>query len=202
MDDLSSPLEDWEYDELDGFLLSLGHDQAVQNLSEFDGFVTALVSGPELIVPSEWLPVVWGGAEHAPRLDSPEAFGQLFNLMVRHLNSTAATLTEDPGAYEPCFMENAMRGKTYTVVEDWCIGYMKAVMMDEERWRRKDTDLVELLSPIPLFASDSGWDLLDQLSNRHFDYLQNEIVATARTVHAHWLKHRGELPAATEYSVH
>jgi uncharacterized protein len=202
MDKLASPLEDWEYDELDGFLLSLEHDQAVQNLSEFDGFVTALISGPDLIVPSEWLPVVWGGAENAPRLDSPEAFAQLFELMVRHLNSTSATLLEDPRSFEPCFMENDVRGKTHKVVEDWCIGYMKAVMMNEERWRQNGEDLVELLSPIPLFASDAGWDLLDQLSDRHFEYLQNEISVTARTVHAYWLKLRGELPEATEYSVH
>ena len=202
MDKLSSPLEDWEYDELDGFLLSLEHDMAVQNLSEFDGFVTALVSGPDLVVPSEWLPVVWGGAEHAPRLDSPEDFGQMFDLMVRHFNSTVGNLLEKPEAYEPCFMENTVRGKTYTVVEDWCIGYMKAVMMNEERWRQNGEDLVELLSPIPLFASDAGWDLLDQLSDRHFEYLQNEIVVSARAVHAYWLKLRGELPAATGHSVH
>ena len=202
MDDLFSPLEEWEYDELDGFLLSLEHDQAVQNLSEFDGFITALVSGPEMIVPSEWLPVVWGGAENAPRLDSPEEFRQMFSLMVRHLNSTVATLLEDASAYRPCFMENTVRGKSYTVVEDWCIGYVKGVMMCEERWCQNGEDLVELLSPIQLFASEAGWDLLDQLSDKHFEYLQDQVVETARAVHAYWLEKRGEFSSPTEYSVH
>ena len=202
MDDLFSPLEDWEYDELDGFLLSLEHDQAVRNLSEFDGFITALVSGPELIVPSEWLPVIWGGAENAPRLESPEAFQQVFKLMVRHLNSTVATLLEDARGYEPCFMENVVRGKTYTVVEDWCIGYLKGVMMCEERWRENGEDLVELLSPIQLFASELGWELLDQLADKHFEYLQDQIAETARAVHAYWLEKRGEFAPPTGYSVH
>lgn len=201
-DDFSLPLEEYEYNELDGFLLSLEHDEAVRNLSEFDGFVTALVSGPELIVPSEWLPVVWGGAENAPRLDSPEEFGQMFELMVRHLNTTAVTLIENPGAYEPCFMESVVRGKTWIVVEDWCIGYMKGVMMCEKSWGKNGADLVELLSPIPLFSSNDGWDLLDQLSDRHFEYLQNEIAPTVRAVHAYWLERRGEFAPPAEYSIH
>lgn len=201
-EDISSPLEDWEYDELDGFLISLEHDQAVRNLSEFDGFITALISGPELVVPSEWLPVVWGGADSAPRLDSPEEFMQMFNLMVRHLNSTVATLMEAPKDYEPCFLENTIRGKTYTVVEDWCIGYMKGVMMCEKQWLQNGEDLVELLSPIQLFASELGWELLDQLADKHFEYLQNQIAETARTVHSYWLKRRGDQPPPTAYSVH
>jgi len=32
-------------------------------LSDLDGFLTGIVVGPELILPSEWLPVIWGGAE-------------------------------------------------------------------------------------------------------------------------------------------
>ena len=62
-EDLSAPLDDFEYDELDGFLLALDSDRAVQNMSELDGFVTAIVSGPEYVAPSEWLPVLWGGGE-------------------------------------------------------------------------------------------------------------------------------------------
>ncbi|MDF3856229.1 UPF0149 family protein [Paracoccus pantotrophus] len=30
------------------------------SLSEFDGYVTGILSCPDLIPPSEWLPHVWG----------------------------------------------------------------------------------------------------------------------------------------------
>ena len=30
-------------------------------LSDLDGFLTGIAIGPELILPSEWLPVIWGG---------------------------------------------------------------------------------------------------------------------------------------------
>ncbi len=66
----NAPLTDDELDRLDTFLLdrlpdddSLDDDSADAGIicaSELDGLLTAIVSGPELISPSQWLPVVWG----------------------------------------------------------------------------------------------------------------------------------------------
>ena len=39
-------------------LLALGDDAML--LEELDGFIAGLLVCPELIKPSEWLPVVWG----------------------------------------------------------------------------------------------------------------------------------------------
>lgn len=190
LQDLSQPLDDFEYDELETFLLSIEEEEAVLNISEFDGFITAVVSGPEPIPPTEWLPVIWGGENNAPVLESPEVFERLTNLMMRHHNTTAITLLENPDSFEPMFMENEVEGRSYMVVDDWCIGYMKGVMLRPENWSRNDTDVIELLSPIPLFTSDVGWDLLDQLADRHVEYLQKQVASAARDAFAHWLRRR------------
>lgn len=199
LQDLSLPLDDFEYDELESFLLSLEHDEAVLNISEFDGFITAIVSGPETVPPAEWLPVIWGGETHAPALESPDDFERLANLMVRHHNTTALTLLEDPDSFDPWLMENEVDGRVYLVVDDWCIGYMKGVMLRADAWSRDDTDAIELLSPIPLFTSDEGWDLLDQLADRHVEYLQKQVAVAARDAYAHWLRRREsfEVPEGT-----
>src|SRR3954470_23245190 len=50
-----------DLDLLDRYLLS---DEAPDNgmaLSDLDGFLTGILVGPELIIPSEWLPHIWGG---------------------------------------------------------------------------------------------------------------------------------------------
>lgn len=189
-DELTIPLDDFEYDELESFLLSLEYDEAVLNMSEFDGFVTAIISAPETIPPTEWLQLVWGGDRNSPALESPEDFERLVGLMMRHYNTTAITLLEDPDSFEPWFMENRVEGKTYLVVDDWCIGYMKGVMLRPERWQQAEPDLFEILSPIPLFTSDEGWDLLDQLADKHVEYLQNQVAPAARAAHAYWLGNR------------
>ena len=60
---LDEPLSDADYDELEVFLGSNAVPQDCMDLEMLDGFLTAVVSGPELIQPSEWLPVVWSDSQ-------------------------------------------------------------------------------------------------------------------------------------------
>ena len=188
--ELDLPLDDFEYDELESFLLDLESDAAVFNISEFDGFVTALISGPEPVAPEEWMPVIWGGGRRPPKLKKPGGFARIAELMLRHFNTTAATLQHDPEQFEPWFMENEVSGRIYPVVDDWCIGYMKAVMLRPEAWRVDEAEMVERLAPISLFSSEDAWDFLEQLADRHVEYLQNEIAPVARALYAFWLQQR------------
>ena len=51
----SGPLTDREIEELNGFLLTdEGLDNAM-DVSTFDGFICAVLSGPNVIMPSEWM---------------------------------------------------------------------------------------------------------------------------------------------------
>jgi uncharacterized protein len=53
---LRTELSDGEIDELEDFLQSRCLPKGGMNTSMLDGYLTAIVSGPELIPPSEWLP--------------------------------------------------------------------------------------------------------------------------------------------------
>ena len=48
-------------EELDEFLLSDDAPEDCLQLSDLDGFLTGIVVGPELIMPSEWVPCIWRG---------------------------------------------------------------------------------------------------------------------------------------------
>jgi uncharacterized protein YecA (UPF0149 family) len=50
-----------DLDYLDKWLSSDGSPPNSMMLSDLDGFLTAVAIGPDLIMPSEWLPLVWGG---------------------------------------------------------------------------------------------------------------------------------------------
>lgn len=202
MHDFNIPLDDYEFEELDSFILTLENEHAVHSVSELDGLVTAIVSGPETIMPSEWLPLVFGDAGDAPMAESAEEFERIVKLVMRHLNATAETLLDEPESYEPCFMENTVKGKTFLMVDDWCIGFMKGVMLREEAWSGTGDDMVELMAPIPLFTSDQGWDLLDQLADNHVEYLQKQVAPAARAIHAYWLNQRENVLKPKGYSVH
>jgi len=83
---LSGPID---LDALDDYLMS---DHAPDNglgLSDLDGFLTGIVVGPELILPSEWLPVIWGGDEPEFQTET-EMRMVLGTIMGRYLSGVGA----------------------------------------------------------------------------------------------------------------
>ena len=50
-----------DLDALDDFLMSDRAPSESMMLSDLDGFLTGIAVGPELVLPSEWLPLIWGG---------------------------------------------------------------------------------------------------------------------------------------------
>lgn len=56
---LHQPLSDEEIEELDLILMNQPDDIDSMSVSMLDGFLTAVVSGPNSIMPSIWMPWVW-----------------------------------------------------------------------------------------------------------------------------------------------
>src|SRR6516225_1538705 len=55
------PVDQVDLEALDRFLMSDRSPPDSMMLSDLDGFLTGIAVGPELVLPSEWLPLVWGG---------------------------------------------------------------------------------------------------------------------------------------------
>src|SRR5260370_37550793 len=68
----SGPLTDREIEELDAFLLAEDGLENPMDFYTFDGFICAVLSGPNTIMPSEWLRWVWdqGEGERPPEVGS------------------------------------------------------------------------------------------------------------------------------------
>lgn len=188
--DLFSPLTEQEYEELDEFLLSLDNDEGIFCVSELDGFFTAVVSGPEMIAPSQWLPMIWGDDEAAPEWESEKAFERIFGLLIRLMNSISATLMEEPMEFEPCFLETIVEGESCAIVDEWCEGYMKAVALHPEGWAEMPMAYEDYLAPMLMFTTDEGWDQLEGMEPQEIAFWQAQIVKSARRIHAYWLQQR------------
>jgi uncharacterized protein len=195
--DLSSPLRDDELDRLQSILLervdedvaSGDRDEGVLNVSELDGLLTAVVSGPVTITPSRWLPAVWGDFE--PAWNSLEDYQEFMSLVLRHMNDIAASLVDEPETFEPMYLENVASGDAVVVVDEWCAGYVRGVDLAADEWCAASPDIVQLLAPIRAFTASTDW-LAHELPETEAAKLRDAIVPNVRALHAYWLARRAE----------
>jgi uncharacterized protein len=125
----NDPLTDAELDRLGEFLAACEGGDAM-NVEELDGFFAALVAGPEIVVPSEYLPEVFGGETDAHEFDSIEEANDILALLMRHWNDIAATLSGGE-VYVPILLEDE-RGVQNG--NDWARGFMRGVDMCHGGW--------------------------------------------------------------------
>lgn len=124
------PLTEAELDRLTEFLRKSKGGQAM-NIEEFDGFFAALIAGPEVVVPSEYLPEVFGGE----MWDTCEFAGfdeanDILGLIMRHWNGIAATLHKGD-VHMPILLED---DNGVCQGSDWSRGFIRGLDMRSAAW--------------------------------------------------------------------
>lgn len=202
MNDIFAPLSEKEIDQLEELLLNriddetdtLGKDEGIFDISSLDGFFTAIVSGPVMIKPSQWIPSIWGDFE--PEWESEKEFEIMSTLLIRHMNSIAEHLMNEPESFQPLFMQREVDGKIYTIVDDWCYGYMMGIDLCAVKWHLDSMDMTILLTPIQIFGTEAGWKKLDELNEQETENIRLAITPNVREIHAHWLARREQATPA------
>jgi uncharacterized protein len=127
----SGPLTSREIKELDTFLLA---EDGLENPMDF---YTAVLSGPNTIMPSEWLRWVWDQeqGEQPPEFSSEKQAKRILSLLIGHANVLAFTLIHGPQHYEPRFYAHKIEGNRVPIIDEWCCGYVKGIALDPEGWQ-------------------------------------------------------------------
>lgn len=105
---------------LHDFLVSEAVSEDAMLLGELDGFLAGIIVCPELIRPSEWLPLVWG--ETLPAFADDAQAQRMHELILSHYNDIIAQLNR--GHYEPIF-EVDLDGSA--MWEIWIEGFARAM---------------------------------------------------------------------------
>ncbi len=98
-------------------------------LSDLDGFLTGIVGGPELILPSEWLPVIWGGDE--PVFQTEDEMRTVLGAVMGRYDEIIRCLHLDPDDFDPIFWEGP---EGEGIASDWAGGFLYAVAMRAMAW--------------------------------------------------------------------
>lgn len=182
------PLTDEELDLLEETLLDYGNDDSVLSISELDGFFTAIVSGPEIIPPSRWLPALWGGADKQPEWESQQQIQDFMAILIQHMNHIVCSLMENPAHFEPILNMNNLTDERILIAEEWCFGYMRGVALGS--WPELPDRASAWLDSIALHGVEDNFSVLAELSLEEHQQTVAEIKSAAIALHAYWLTKR------------
>lgn len=181
----AAPVDDAELAVLDAILAKYATDESLENVSGLHGFLTAIVSAPNMMPPSQWLAEIWGGEDLQPawkNIDEAQHFmGALFTLM----NNISRELMEAPQTFSPVFMDDSDAPD----VSEWCFGYICAVELDEDGWDALPDHLQAQLDLIDnyVFRVETS---PDRATRKTMQRQADQVVDAATQLHAYWLKQR------------
>ena len=144
----SKPLTETELDRLTEVLERFG-DKRSMNLEMLDGFLVALICGPELVPPSEYLPEIWGGEIILEKQFSEKPILQEFlSLIMRHWNTIVDTLHSGE-IHLPLLLEDENGDSN---ANDWANGFLRGMELRREHWAPLMNDEDHGGSLIPILA--------------------------------------------------
>ena len=169
------PDERVNLDRLDAYLLSDHSPDNALGVSEIDGLLTALIIGPEMILPSDWLPVIWDH-EQPSFTDAGEAEAVIGTIMGRY-NEILSNLNGTPASANPVF-ERTPDGKVLTA--DWCSGFVDGMRLRPAAWTPlvQDEECGELLTPVLALGAEPEDYKLFGLRRKPSDAADRQVLLT------------------------
>ena len=145
---MSQPLSDLEFDRLSGSLKRFGSKRA-KNLEQLDGFLSALVCGPDEIPRSEYLPEIWEyDLVSEDALAAQPLLQECVSLITRHRDVILHTL-EGGDVFTPLLLEN---GDGVCAANDWAVGFTHGMELRKKKWATLLDDEEHGGSLIPILA--------------------------------------------------
>jgi len=118
------------------------------NPEMLDGFLAALICGPDHVLPSEYLPEIWGGdMVNEPAFQTKPILLEFILLVTQHWNATSDALRS--GNFLPLLLEDE---SGVACGNDWANGFMRGVEMRQGDWASLLSDDEYAGSLIPILA--------------------------------------------------
>lgn len=117
---------------LDKLLAGLPDDIEPMLASELDGFLTGIIVSPDMIMPGEWLTMVWGGDDEdaSPAFEDIDEANKVIGLIMEHYNSIISDL--NGGCYAPVFDIDTRHDEI--LWEIWIDGFGAAMALRPDSW--------------------------------------------------------------------
>jgi uncharacterized protein len=191
---------------LEAQLLKL--DDTAMLLGTLDGFLAGIHICPKLILPSEWLPHVWGPGEDdgGPAFESHDHIKTLMAGVLRHSDDVADALAR--GRYRPVLESDEDSGEVFW--EFWAEGFDQACRLRPDAWtpilegagdpeHEEASASLSMLAALCLMAVDgAGKEELDGADAEGLAEAAPELIPMCvKTLYEHRIKDAAPAPAPT-----
>ena len=182
-------LSDRERKFLASKLLEYGNDESVLDFSELDGFLTAIVTNPEMLPMGVWYPALWGGETLQPDWQSEEELERFLDLLLQHLTSIAAVMLRWHDEFAAHFNQieiavGADEGNLLSA-EEWCFGYLRGVTA-AGGWSDLPAYAQEALDCIRLHGTEERFDEWEALTPEQQQDSIRKIEPAVRQLYEAW----------------
>ena len=157
------------------------------NIEMMDGFLTALVCSPELVMPSTYMHYILGEEHEFATAEQAQKFA---NLILRHWNSIVSQLEKSEFFY-PVLLES----EDGSMGNDWAAGFLSGMHLGGDEWKEylNDEEKSGVFVPILMLAHEHDPD--PELRPDPIDAEKREKILAFLTVsvpriYAHFAQHR------------
>ena len=124
-------ISDKDIETIDNFL-SRAIDGEIQNLETLDGFLTALIIGPEFVPPSQFVPIITRSAsDNKLILQNQKELEKFFDIVMRHYNHINETFNNGE-IYMPFLLED---DQGVAKGNFWALGFMRGTELNHALWQ-------------------------------------------------------------------
>jgi uncharacterized protein len=182
-----------QLNQLSECLIALPPENDGMLLSELDGFVAGILVCPEMILPSEWLPIVWG-EEIAPHFADMDQAKATLDAVMAHYNRVARGLAKTPTDYEAVYDKAPLTGDL--MWEPWITGFERAMQLRPEAWEATvESSDEEIASSIPMLLAlhdiaEGGSELAED-AIRELDAMAPDMIPDLVANLNAWVKAQG-----------
>lgn len=170
---------------LDETLCSDIAPETAMDASTLEGFLTALVIGPSVIPPSQYMPWIWDmyeGKEEAI-YDSMEQAQETMGLVMAVWNHIAESFSSDPSSFEPAYFRAVEWG-----AGEWCEGFLMGTQLFDKSWTGLWMKEPKFVTPFLRLGDKTGVELTQE--EKSAEKWMNAVPETLVAIHAYWLENR------------
>lgn len=184
------PLSEEELNMLETFLASTeAPEECMNSLEMIDGFLTAVVIGPEVVPEHRWIKYMLDPENQRENLfNSPEDESRITDLLNRHVNAIDAQFESEPEGFLPIYemFSYSEEEERQIAIEEWALGFILGMELSHEAWQPLFADESTAMLAGPLFVLGKVTDDYDNMSQEEKDQMIDMLDESIIGIYAFW----------------